>query len=159
MLALQIDSGGAIQASVWMTCQGHEIGSTKVDLHSGNNAVDVEAQIAESGVNLMEVHISSAGAEQVLFSQAVSVRRPRVLYVRGGHDASAPLLAPLKRAQVDVETAAAFPVNHGGRDWDAGLFDNYPDHALSRDEDAAVEKYVYAGGGLIFVAGDSNAKL
>jgi len=159
MLGLQIDSAGAIPARVWITSQGHEIGSTKTDLHSGNNAVDVEAQIAESGVNLMEVHISSAGAEQVLFSQAVSVRRPRVLYVTGGHEASSPLLATLKRAQVDVETAAAFPVNHGVRDWDAVLLDNYPDHELSPDEDAALEKYVYAGGGLIFIAGDSNAKL
>jgi len=159
MLALQIDSAGAIPARVWITSQGHEIGSTKTDLHSGNNAVDIEAQIAESGVNLMEVHISSAGAEQVLFSQAVSVRRPRVLYVTGGHEASSPLLATLKRAQVDVEAAAAFPVNHGVRDWDAVLLDNYPDHELSSDEDAALEKYVYAGGGLIFIAGDSNAKL
>jgi Ca-activated chloride channel family protein len=158
-LSLQLDSAGSIPARVWITSQGHEIGSTKPDLHAGNNAVDVEAQIAESGVNLMEVHISSAGAEQVLFSQAVSVRRPRVLYVTGGHESSAPLLATLKRAQVDVETATAFPVNHGVRDWDAVLLDNYPDHDLPADEGAALEKYVYAGGGLIFIAGDRNAKL
>ncbi len=30
---------------------------------------------------------------------------------------------------------------------------------LSADEDLAIERYVYAGGGLIFIAGDSNAKL
>jgi Ca-activated chloride channel family protein len=159
LLSLQIESAGSIPARVWMTSHGHEIGSTKADLHSGNNAVDVEAQLAESGVNLIEVHISSAGAEQVLFSQAVSVRRPRVLDVTGAHEPSAPLLATLKRAEVDVETAVSFPVNRGARDWDAVLLDNYPDHELSADEDAALEKYVYAGGGLIFIAGDSNAKL
>jgi Ca-activated chloride channel family protein len=159
LLSLQIESAGSIPARVWITSHGHEIGSTKADLHSGNNAVDVEAQLAESGVNLIEVHISSAGAEQVLFSQAVSVRRPRVLDVAGAHEPSAPLLATLKRAEVDVETAASFPVNRGARDWDAVLLDNYPDHELSADEDAALEKYVYAGGGLIFIAGDSNAKL
>jgi Ca-activated chloride channel homolog len=158
-LSLQLDSAGSIPARVWITNQGREIGSTKADLHAGNNAVDLEARIAESGVNLMEVHISSAGAEQVMFSQAVTVRRPRVLYVAGGHESSVPLLQTLKRAQVDVETAAAFPVTHTGRDWDAVLFDNYPDHDLPPDEDAALEKYVYAGGGLIFIAGDSNAKL
>jgi len=107
----------------------------------------------------MEVHISSAGAEQVLFSQAVTVRQPRVLYIAGGGESSAPLLETLKRAQVDIETAPAFPVNHAARDWDAVLLDNYPDHDLPPDEDAALEKYVYAGGGLIFIAGDSNAKL
>ncbi len=128
MLSLQLESAGAIPARVWITSQGQEIGSTKSDLHAGNNAVDVEARIAESGVNLMEVHISSAGAEQVLFSQAVTVRRPRVLYVSGGHESSPPLLKTLKRAQVDVETATAFPVTPGARDWDAVLLDNYPDH-------------------------------
>src|SRR3984893_18768197 len=115
LLSLQIESAGSIPARVWMTSHGHEIGSTKADLHSGNNAVDVEAQLAESGVNLIEVHIASAGAEQVLFSQAVSVRRPRVLDVTGAHEPSAPLLATLKRAEVDVETAASFPVNRGAR--------------------------------------------
>ena len=158
-LSLQIDSAGSIPARVWITSQGQEIGSTKADLRAGNNAVDVEARIAESGVNLMEVHISSAGAEQVLFSQAVTVRRPRVLYIAGGHETSAPLLDTLKRGQVDVETAAVFPVNHTGRDWDAVLLDNYPDRTLPGDEGLAIEKYVYAGGGLIFIAGDSNAKL
>jgi uncharacterized membrane protein len=159
MLSLQIDSGGSIPARVWITSQGQEIGSTKTDLRAGNNAVDVEARIAESGVNLMEVHVSSAGAEQILFSQAVTVRRPRVLYIAGGQESSAPLLQTLKQAQVDVETAPAFPVTHTARDWDAVLLDNYPDHDLPPDEDAALEKYVYAGGGLIFIAGDRNAKL
>ena len=158
-LSLQLDSAGAIPARVWITSQGREIGSAKAELHAGNNAVDVEARIAESGVNLMEVHISSAGAEQVLFSQAVTVRRPRVLYVAGGNEFSPPLLKTLKLAQVDVETAAAFPVTPGAGDWDAVLLDNYPDHILSPEEDAALEKYVYAGGGLIFIAGNRNAKL
>ena len=158
-LSLQLDSAGAIPARVWITSQGREIGSAKADLHAGNNAVDVEARIAESGVNLMEVHISSGGAEQVLFSQAVTVRRPRVLYVSASNESSPPLLKTLKLAQVDVETAAAFPVTPGAGDWDAVLLDNYPDHILSPEEDAALEKYVYAGGGLIFIAGNRNAKL
>ena len=69
------------------------------------------------------------------------------------------MLETLKRAQVDVESAPAFPVTPGTREWDAVLLDNYPDHDLPADEDAALEKYVYGGGGLIFIAGDSNAKL
>lgn len=158
-LSMQLDSAGSIPARIWVTSQGHEIGSTTAELRAGNNAVDLEARIAESGVSLMEVHISSAGAEQVLFSQAVTVRRPRVLYVAGGHETSTQLLATLKRAQVDVETAAAFPVKYTAREWDEVLLDNYPDHDLPADEDAALERYVYAGGGLIFIAGDSNAKL
>jgi len=158
-LNLRLESGNAMKARVWMTSEGQEIASKNVDLAAGANGVDLEARISQSGVNLLEVHIASAGAEQVLVSRAITVRRPHVLYVAGGQETSVPLLDTLKRADVDVETVRAFPVNHSARDWDAVLLDNYPDHSLAVDEDSALERYVYAGGGLIFIAGDSNAKL
>jgi uncharacterized protein YegL len=121
--------------------------------------VDLEARLSHNGVSLLEVHIASGGAEQILASRAITVRRPHVLYVAGGNETSAPLLATLKQADVDIETVTAFPVNRAGRDWDAVLLDNYPDHDLAADEDLALERYVYSGGGLIYIAGDSNAKL
>ena len=43
--------------------------------------------------------------------------------------------------------------------WDAVLLDDYPDHPLSDEEYAAIDKYVYTGGGLIFIAGQDNAQL
>ena len=158
-LSLQIESASALKTRIWITSQNQELGSTNADLHAGNNTVDLEARVSQSGVNLMEVHISSGGAEQTLVSQAVTVRKPHVLYVAGGNETSAPLLDTLKKADIDLEMVKAFPVNHPGRDWDAVLLDNYPDHELAEDEDLAIERYVYAGGGLIFIAGDSNAKL
>ena len=158
-LTLHLNSASAMKARVWMTSEGQQVASTDADLQAGSNVLDLEARISHGGVNLLEVHIASGGAEQVLLSRAITVRRPRVLYVAGGHETSVPLLETLKRADVDVETVTAFPVVHPGRDWDAVVLDNYPDHELAAEEDSALERYVYAGGGLIFVAGDSNAKL
>lgn len=159
VLALQLQSGRALPVRIWVTLQGRELGSTNANLRAGNNLVELEARIPDSGVNLMEVHISSGGVEQVLFSQAVSVRRPRVLYILGGKEPSTPLLDTLKRAQVDVERSPDFPTDAAPRNWDAVLLDNYPDHPLSPEEDLAIERYVYSGGGLIFIAGDRNANL
>jgi Ca-activated chloride channel family protein len=158
-LTVRLTSGIAMKARIWMTTEGQEIAAANVDLVPGSNVVDLEARIARNGVNLLEVHISSGGAEQVLVSRAITVRRPHVLYVSGGNETSRPLLDTLKQADVDVEAVTAFPVNQPARDWDAVLLDNYPDHELAADEDFALERYVYAGGGLIFIAGDSNAKL
>ncbi len=158
-LSLVLDSAAPVAARIWATSQGQEIGSTKADLRAGTNAVNLDAHVSASGVNLIEVHISSAGAEQVLVSQAVTARWPRVLYIAGGDETSAPLLQTLRRAEVDIEMATYFPVTHPGKDWDAVILDNYPDHDLAADEDLAIERYVYAGGGLIFIAGDKNAKL
>jgi Ca-activated chloride channel family protein len=158
-LTLRVNSGSAMRARVWMTSEGKEITSTTADLAAGGNEIGLEARLATSGVRVLEVHISSGGAEQVLASRAVTVRRPHVLYVAGGNETSAPLLDTLKQADVEVEKVTSFPVNPPSRDWDAVLLDNYPDHDLAVDEDLALERYVYAGGGLIFIAGDSNAKL
>jgi len=112
-----------------------------------------------SGVNLMEVHISSAGAEQVLFSQAVTVRRPRVLYVAGGNEFSPPLLKTLKLAQVDVENGGGLPVTTGAGDWDAVLLEIIPTTLFSPEEDAALEKIRLCGRRPDFIAGNRNAKL
>src|SRR5579863_10221306 len=158
-LTLRVNTGAAMKARIWMTSEGQEIASTAADLVAGGNEIALEARLSTSGVRLLEVHIASGGAEQVLVSRAITVRRPHVLYLAGGHETSPPLLDTLKQADVDVETASAFPVNRAGRDWDAVLLDNYPDHDLAADEDLALERYVYGGGGLIFIAGDSNAKL
>jgi len=158
-IALRLESGSAMKTRVWLASQGQEIATTTADLAAGSNEVNLEARISRSGVNLLEVHISSEGSEQVLVSRAITVRRPHVLYVSGGGETSAPLLDTLKQADVDVESVKSFPANHPARDWDAVLLDNYPDHELAADEDLALERYVYAGGGLIFIAGDSNAKL
>jgi Ca-activated chloride channel homolog len=160
-LTLRINSGAAMKARVWMTSDGQEIASTTSDLAAGANEVGLEARLSTSGVRLLEVHISDGSAEQVLGSRAITVRRPHVLYVAGGNETSAPLLDTLKQADVEVEKVTSFPVNPSApaRDWDAVILDNYPDHDLAADEDLAIERYVYAGGGLIFIAGDSNAKL
>jgi Ca-activated chloride channel family protein len=158
-LSLHLDSSRPLPVRVWLTSQGQEIGSATLNLQTGDNIADLYAQGVGSDVMLMEAHISSANSEQVLFSQAISIHRPHVLYIAGDGKASAPLLQTLERAQVDVEMAAEFPTRATRNGWDAVLLDNYPDHNLSADEESALEKYVSAGGGLIFIAGDQNAHL
>jgi Ca-activated chloride channel family protein len=158
-LALQLNSTRSLPVRLWATSNDQEIGSTTVDLTVGSNHVNLPLQTANASVDLFAVHVSSAGAQQVLFSKAVTVRRPHVLYINGGADLSTPLLDTLKRAQLEVQLATEFPVASAKQDWDAVLLDNYPDHQLSADELAAIESYVFKGGGLIFIAGDKNAKL
>ena len=150
--SLRLESAAPLPVRLWITSRAREIASRTLNLQAGENTVDLDARIVESGLMLVEVHAASGAAQQVLFSQAINVRRPRVLYVSGGGRTSAPLLDTLKRAEVDVESATSFPIGRGGQDWDAVLFDNYPDHDLSDQEQLALEKYVFTGGGLIFIA-------
>ena len=158
-LSLGLESSRPFSARVWITSQGQEIASTPVELKAGSNAVDLAAHVTDTGVSLLEVHIAAGGIEQALFSQAVTVRHPRVLYIAGGEGPAAPLLETLKRAEVDVEQASAFPIDPNNQNWDAVLLDNYPDHPLAADEQDALQQYVFTGGGLIFIAGENNAQL
>ena len=157
----------ALPARIWATSGGREVGTASVTLQPGINAANLDARFTGDGVSQVDVHVSSNGVEQQLFSQAITVRRPRVLYISGADGSSEPLLETLKRADVNVEMASAFPSNlpesgTGTQDapgWDAVLLDNYPDRVLSDEEYAAIEKYVYTGGGLIFIAGPDNSQL
>ncbi|HVB58827.1 MAG TPA: VWA domain-containing protein [Candidatus Acidoferrales bacterium] len=158
-LSLALESSSVLSGRVWVTSQGEQIASVPVDLKVGANAVNLGARISKTGVSLIAVHIASGGSEEDLFSQAVTVRRPHVLYIAGRQDSSQPLLDTLKRAQVDVEQAASFPTEQNHNEWDAVLLDNYPDHPLPPDEYAAMGKYVFTGGGLIFIAGPNNSQL
>ncbi len=158
-ISLQLTSAQALSARMWLSSGGGEIGSKAVSLHAGSNAVDMDARIAPAGAHLIEVHLATADAEQVLFSRAVTVRLPHILYVTPTGESSSPLLDTLKRAHVDVQMTNAFPEEAPAGNWDAVVLDNYPDHELFPKEDEAIEKYVYGGGGLIFIAGDKNAKL
>ncbi len=166
-LQLNLDDSSALPARIWATGGGREVGTASVTLQPGINAANLDARFTGDGVSQVDVHVSSNGVEQQLFSQAITVRRPRVLYISGADGSSEPLLETLKRADVNVEMASAFPSNlpesgtgtQGAPEWDAVLLDNYPDHALSDEEYAAIEKYVYTGGGLIFIAGPDNSRL
>jgi Mg-chelatase subunit ChlD/uncharacterized membrane protein len=159
-LSLGIESSRAFSGRVSITSQGQEIASAPVDFKAGGNAVDLPAHLTGTGVSLLEVHLGAAGVDQPLFSQAVTVRHPRVLYISGPEGPAAPLLDTLKSAEVDVEQQASFPIDaNTWQKWDAVLIDNYPDHPLAADEQNALAQYVFTGGGLIFIAGENNSQL
>ena len=156
---LGLNSPDTLDVRLSIRSEDQEIATKTVQLHSGDNAIDIDARITNSGVKDLEVQADAAGIQQVLFSQAITVRRPRVLYVTGDLEPSAPLLKTLKEAQIDVDTEESFPTGRAKTNWDAVLLDNYPDQPLSSSEESALEDYVSRGGGLIFIGGDKNAEL
>ena len=158
-VSLGLDSPAALPVHLSIRSESHEIAAKSVQLRPGGNVVDMDARITESGVKALEIDAEVNGVRQVLFSQAVTVRRPSVLYITGDLEPSAPLLKTLKEAEIDVETASAFPADNAKTNWDAVLLDNYPDQPLSPPEETAIQEYVSRGGGLIFIGGDKNAKL
>jgi uncharacterized membrane protein/uncharacterized protein YegL len=158
-VSLELESARAFSARLSIASGGREIASKQLRLEAGSNATELDARITESGVNSLDVNIDAGGATQPLYSQAVAVRKPRILYITGQDGPSAPLLKTLDEAQVDVQSADSFPVDPAGANWDAVILDDYPSQPLSPEEGAALTSYVSSGGGLIFIGGDRNARI
>ncbi|MGE0404764.1 MAG: VWA domain-containing protein [Candidatus Korobacteraceae bacterium] len=158
-ISTRLQSSKALAARVAVTFQGRELGAAKVQLQSGSNPVDMDLRITGNGMSLLELRVSGEGAESVLFSQAVMVRRPRVLYLTYADRPSQQLLEILKRADVDVNILPDVPHDLPSRNWDAVLLDNYPGRELMDWENQALHQYVVSGGGLIFIGGEHNSRL
>ena len=158
-VSMEVESAQALSARLSISSGGREIAGKPVQLQAGSNATELDARIVETGVDSLDVSVDAGGSRQPLYSQAIAVRKPRVLYVAGQDGPSDPLLKTLDEAQVDVQKADSFPVDPTNANWDAAVLDDYPSQPLSAEEGAAITNYVSAGGGLIFVGGDRNARL
>lgn len=158
-VSMELESAQGLSARLSISSGGHEIATKPLQLRAGSNATELDARIVETGVNSLDVSVDAGGSRQPLYSQAISVRKPHVLYIAGQDGPSDPLLKTLDEAQVDVQKADSFPIDPMNANWDAVVLDDYPSQPLSAEEGAAITNYVSAGGGLIFVGGDRNARL
>ena len=158
-VSLELESAQSLAGKISIASNGHEISSKTLDLRAGSNAIDLDAHIVDTGVNSLDVSLEARGSQQPLYSQAIAVRKPRVLYIAGQDGPSDPLLKTFDEAQIEVQQADAFPQDPANTNWDAVVLDNYPDEPLSPEEGAAIANYVSSGGGLIFIGGDRNAQI
>lgn len=158
-VSLELESAQALAGRISVVSNGREIASKPVELRPGSNSADLDARIVETGVNSLDLNFEAQGFQQPLYSQAISVRKPRVLYISGQDGPSDPLLKTLDEAEIDVQKADAFPIDPNGANWDAVILDDYPDQPLSPLEGGAIANYVSAGGGLVFIGGDRNAQI
>jgi Ca-activated chloride channel family protein len=158
-VSLELESARPLSAQLSIQSAGHEVASRTVQLNPGSNATELDARIVETGVNSLDVTVAAQGFTQPLYSQAIAVRKPHVLYVSGQDGPSDPLLKTLDEAQVDVEKSDSFPTDPAAANWDAVILDNYPSLPLTPPEGDALTNYISSGGGLIFIGGDHNAQL
>ncbi len=158
-VSLQMESAQPLSGDLVIDSGGREIVSKPAQLRPGTNTSEVDARIVEAGVNSLDVTLDAQGFSQPLFSQAITVRKPRVLYISGQDGPSDPLLKTLNEADIDVQRADSFPIDTENANWDAVILDDYPDQPLPAAEGQALASYVSSGGGLIFIGGDRNAQI
>ena len=98
------------EGSMVLLAEGKEIGRSNVHLEPGSNDVRVQTSLNVAGAVEVAGQLHTADLGDVRFQQAITLRRPRILYVSGdplGTEQN--LLATLKAGEFDVQQSNELP--------------------------------------------------
>ena len=155
-IEVTVESPRAAHGTVEMTAEGKSIGNSQVDLIPGVNHLRLQASVNSVGAIAMAGKISAGDLGEARFEDALTLRRPRVLFV--SHD-------PAQSEEHLVRTFEAnqFEVSHdtGGvpdklDDFQLIVINNWDMESIPAPRKAALEEYVKKGGGLVWIAGEHN---
>jgi Ca-activated chloride channel family protein len=153
---LSIASPFAVSGSVQMSAEGKVLGSNPVKLEKGDNQVRVHASLTAAGALSLTGVIQAKGLGEIRFDRAVTLRRPKVLYIsQDPAGTEAHLLQTLAAAQFDVDRTV--DPGHGTlADYQLVVLNNPDMEALPAARKDEIEKFVQQGGGLLVIAGERN---
>ncbi len=153
---LSIASPGAVSGSVEISAEGKALGSKPIQLGKGENQVRVDARLTAAGALSLAGVIRADGLGDIRFDRAVTLRRPKILFVsQDPPGTETHLLQALTAAQFDVDRTA--DPNHGAlADYQLLVLNNLDLESLPDARKSDIEKFVQQGGGLLVIAGERN---
>ncbi len=143
-------------ATLEISAEGKALGTTPVTLDPGENQLTVRAAIATAGAIDVVLQLKSEAQGEVRFEQAVSVRKPRLLYLsQDTAGMETHLFGTLAAAQFEVISdvplaAAKFD------DYQIVLFNNYDLESIAPARKQELESYIRQGGGVMVIGGERN---
>jgi Ca-activated chloride channel family protein len=151
-----VSSPSAGPAQIELSAEGKPLGQTQVNLSRGENPLRLHASLNTPGALDISVAIRAASLGEVHFDQAVTLRKPRVLYVsQDPADQDWHLSATLAAAQFDI-TRVKDPADIHLSDYQLAIFNNWDLEAIPPAGKQAIEQYVQQGGGLLVIGGERN---
>ncbi len=151
-----LESPRAARAAVELSAEGKSLGISQVDLTPGTNQLRLQATVNSVGAIALAGKISAQGLGDARFENAVTLRKPRVLFV--SHD-------PAQSEEHLVRTFEAnqFEVVHAPQgvpdkldDFQLVVINNWDMESIPAARKSALEDYVKKGGGLAWIAGEHN---
>ncbi|MGD0784068.1 MAG: alanine--tRNA ligase-related protein, partial [Candidatus Aminicenantales bacterium] len=155
-LDLTLRSPARAVATVETAAEGTVLGSSRVTLEPGTNHVRVNANLSAVGAVDLSGTVRAEGLGEVRFGQALSLRRPKVLFVSLDPPGSEEhLLGALQAAQFEVErSTTGLPDDLGA--FQLVVLNNWDFEAISAARKTALEAFVREGGGLLVIGGERN---
>lgn len=151
-----VQSPAKTKATVEIAAEGKTMGTNTVDLEPGQNTVRASAAFSETGAVDLSGSIRAEGQGEVRFARAITLKRPRLLYVSQdppGTGASFLKTAETARFEVHQESD---PGRGRFSDYQLVVFNNIDLEAIGIDRKAEIERYVKQGGGVLVISGERN---
>ena len=146
----------AVTGKVEIQAEGKLLGSNAITLEAGANQVRLHPSIGTAGATNLSAVIATPDLGEVRFDRAMTLRRPRVLYVSQDPEGTEQhLMQTLAAGQFDVDR-----VNDLGKskfsDYQIVAFNNWDLESLPAERKAEAEQFVKQGGGLLVIGGERN---
>ncbi len=153
---LTLSSPDAVSGTVEISAEGRLLGSNPVALEKGVNQIRVHASVRAAGALTVSGVIRAGQSGEVRFDRAVSLRRPRVLYISQDPEGSeSHLMQTLQAGQFEVDRSAD-PMHGVLTDYQLAVLNNLDLESLPESRKDELEKFVKQGGGLLVIAGERN---
>lgn len=153
---LIVTSPRAGQGTLEVFADGKTIGKTPVRLEPGSNHIRAHANLTVAGAVDFTLALEAPGLGDLRFDQALTLRRPKALYISKDQPGSeVNLLQALEAAQVEVQRAAD-PVTPKLADIQLIILNNWDLESIPGLRKDEIETFVKNGGGLIVIGGENN---
>ena len=153
---LAVSSPADVPATVQMRAEGKLLGSEPVKLERGNNQVRVHARITAAGALSLSGLMRADNLGEIRFDRAMTLRRPKVLYVSQDPEGTeAHLMQTLNAAEFEVERTGD-PLHGTLSDYQLLVLNNLNMEALPASRKDEIENFVKEGGGLLVIGGERN---
>jgi uncharacterized membrane protein len=153
---LAVSAPRRADATVEITAEQKVLGASAVALEPGANHIRVHARVTTVGAIDLGGAVRAPGLGEVRFAQALTLRRPRVLFVsQDPPGTEAHLLKALEEAQFEVRQSAG-GAGEDLDDFQSVVFNNWNLEAIAPSKKAELEEFVKQGGGLLVIGGERN---
>lgn len=153
---LIVSSPRASKATVEISAEGKSLGAQQLEVLAGESRVRLHASLGVAGAVELQGRLAAADLGEVRFSQAVTLRRPRLLYLSQDPPGSeSHLLNVLRASQFDVQQSGAAPLKTIDQ-YQAVVLNNWDLEALPTAFKNDLETFVQQGGGVLVIGGEKN---
>lgn len=153
---LLVNSPKKATGQLEIAAEGKPLGSSAISLQAGENRLLAQASLNVTGAISLAGTIRAEGLGDIPFAQAITLRRPRLLFVSQDPEGTEThLLHTLQAGQFDIKRANSLD-DKALSETQVLVLNNQDLENLPEDRKSAIERFVKEGGGLAVIGGERN---